>query len=112
MKKNRPATLLTVLAPPLLRETIEGMLFAETTTFGIRSHLASRHKLARTFETVETGFGPVRIKVGCRQGRVVTASPEFEDCREAAKLASRPLREIMDLAMRIWRSKNGGSEPA
>lgn len=112
MKKNRPATLLTVLAPPPLRETIESILFAETTTFGIRSHLASRHKLARTFETVETGFGPVRIKVGCRQGRVVTASPEFEDCREAAKLASRPLREIMDLAMRIWRSKNGGSEPA
>jgi len=111
MKKNRPATLLTVLAPPSLRETIESILFAETTTFGIRSHPASRHKLARTFETVETGFGPVRIKVGRRQGSVVTASPEFEDCREAARLASRPLRDIMDLAMRIWRSKNGGSEP-
>jgi pyridinium-3,5-bisthiocarboxylic acid mononucleotide nickel chelatase len=109
MKKNRPATLLTVLASPALRETLEGILFAETTTFGIRSHLVSRSKLARTFETVETGFGPVRIKVGRRHGRVVTASPEFEDCREAARGASRPLREIMDLAMRIWRTKDGGS---
>ena len=94
-----------------LRETMEGVIFAETTTFGIRSHLASRHKLARTFETVETGFGPVRIKVGRRQGRIVAASPEFEDCREAAIRASRPLREVMDLAMRIWWSKNAESEP-
>ncbi len=111
MKKNRPATLLTVLAPPALRETMEGVIFAETTTFGIRSHLASRHKLARTFETVETGFGPVRIKVGRRQGRIVAASPEYEDCREAAARTSRPLREVMDLAMRIWWSKNAESEP-
>ncbi|MGQ9649328.1 MAG: nickel pincer cofactor biosynthesis protein LarC [Phycisphaerae bacterium] len=111
MKKNRPATLLTVLAPPPLRGSIEGILFAETTTFGIRSHLTSRHKLARAFETVETAFGPVRIKVGRQRGRVVTASPEFEDCREAAKRSSLPLREVMELAMRIWRSRSGGCEP-
>lgn len=110
MKKNRPATLLTVLAPPALRETMEEIVFAETTTFGIRSHMASRHKLARTFETVETGHGPVRIKIGRRHGRVVTASAEFEDCREVARKASLPLKEVMDLAMRIWRSKNGGGE--
>ncbi len=112
MKKNRPAMLLTVLAPATLRETMEGIIFAETTTFGIRGHLASRHKLARTVETVETGHGPVRIKVGRRQGKVVTASPEFEDCREAARRASIPLKEVMDLAMRLWRSKNGGREPS
>lgn len=112
MKKNRPATLLTVLAPPGLRETMERIIFAETTTFGIRSHVASRHKLARSFETVETGHGPVRIKVGRRQGRVITASPEFEDCREAAQRSSLPLREVMDQAMRVWRSKSGGAESA
>jgi uncharacterized protein (TIGR00299 family) protein len=110
MKKNRPAMLLTVLAPPALRETMEGIVFAETTTFGVRGHLASRRKLVRTFETVETGHGPVRIKIGQRHGKVVTASPEFEDCREAARRASMPLKEVMDLAMRIWRSKNGGGE--
>jgi pyridinium-3,5-bisthiocarboxylic acid mononucleotide nickel chelatase len=104
MKKNRPATLLTVLAPPELRETIEDILFAETTTFGIRTHQAARHKLARAFETVETPAGPIRIKVGRRAGQIVTVSPEFEDCREAARKSSRPLVEVMELALRAWRS--------
>jgi len=102
MKKNRPAVQLTVLAPPALRERMEDIILAETTTFGVRGHLARRTKLARQVETVETDFGPVRIKVGRRGGRVVTASPEFEDCRQAAARSGKSLREVMDAARRAW----------
>jgi uncharacterized protein (TIGR00299 family) protein len=109
MKKNRPATLLTVLAPPGLRDALEAILFAETTTFGVRGHIARRSKLARETETVSTSAGPVRIKVGRRTGRVVSAAPEFEDCRKAATASGRPLRDVMDEAMRAWHSRTGNA---
>jgi uncharacterized protein (TIGR00299 family) protein len=102
MKKNRPAAQLTVLAPPELRGELEMILFAETTTFGVRSHMARRRKLVRSIETVETELGPLRIKVGRLAGNVVTASPEYEDCREAAHRSGQPLADVMTLAMRRW----------
>jgi len=109
MKKNRPGTLLTVLAPPALRETIETILFTETTTFGVRCQKAHRRKLSRSIETVDTEYGPVRIKVGRRGDRVVAASPEFEDCRALASKTGKPLSEVMELAMRSWRNDSGTS---
>lgn len=102
MKKNRPGTVLTVLAPPELREKVESILFAETTTFGIRSHLVNRRKLVRSTEEVETEYGTIRIKVGRRQGQVVTASPEYEVCRAVATRVDQPLHDVMDVAMRAW----------
>lgn len=104
MKKNRPATLLTVLAPPALREQLESILFTETTTLGVRRYSARRSKLARQIETAETPYGTIRIKVGRRGGQVISASPEFEDCRRAAQESGRPLIDVMDEAMRTWRS--------
>jgi uncharacterized protein (TIGR00299 family) protein len=102
MKKNRPASQVTVLAEPARRDAIEAALFAETTTFGVRSYPARRRKLARSHETVQTEFGPIRIKVGRQGDRVITAAPEYEDCREAAVRSGRPLREVMELARRAW----------
>ncbi|MBI4579697.1 MAG: LarC family nickel insertion protein, partial [Planctomycetes bacterium] len=105
MKKNRPGVQLTVLAPPHIREQVETILFTETTTFGIRCHHCTRRKLARTFETVRTQGGAVRIKVGRRAGRVLTATPEYEDCRSVAVAAGLPLKEVIEQAMRAWRSQ-------
>jgi uncharacterized protein (TIGR00299 family) protein len=102
MKKNRPATRLTVLGPVQLRATLEDILLVETTTFGVRGHVERRRKLARTIETVQTALGPLRIKVGMRGEQVVKASPEFDDCRAAAERSGKPLTEIMELAMRAW----------
>jgi len=104
MKKNRPATQVSVLVPQSLREPIEVILFAETTTFGIRAYRAERHKLARTVETVETEVGPIHVKIGRRGGQVVAVSAEFEDCRVAAQRTGRPLAELMDLATQTWRA--------
>ena len=105
MKKNRPAVQLTVIAPPHLRDQVETILFAETTTFGVRCHTCMRRKLVRTFDTVQTRGGPVRIKVGRRAGQVVAAAPEYEDCRRAASSTGLPLKEIMAEAMRAWQKE-------
>ncbi len=111
MKKNRPATLLTVLVPPDNRDAVLDILFRETTTFGVRTQRMHRAKLARTIETVSTPDGEIRVKIGRRAGRVVRVSPEFEDCRAAAVRAGRPIAEVMDDAVRAWRAR-GGSPPS
>ncbi|MDF7825221.1 nickel pincer cofactor biosynthesis protein LarC [Pontiellaceae bacterium B12227] len=84
MKKQRPAILLTVLCIPADREKMLDLIFRESTTFGIREYLSKRTVLERSFEEVETAFGPVRIKLGKRSGELLTASPEIEDCRKRA----------------------------
>jgi pyridinium-3,5-bisthiocarboxylic acid mononucleotide nickel chelatase len=94
MKKNRPGTLITVLAAPEKADSLTDTLFMETGTFGVRRTIAEREVLQRTFETVETAYGSVRVKVGMRSGREVIAAPEFEDCRRAALDASVPLRDV------------------
>jgi pyridinium-3,5-bisthiocarboxylic acid mononucleotide nickel chelatase len=105
MKKNRPGVQLTVLAPVDIREPIEAILFAETTTFGVRAHTCTRRKLVREFDTVQTRGGPVRIKVGRRADQVLTAAPEYEDCCRAATAAGVPLKQLMEEAMRAWRAR-------
>ncbi len=109
MKKNRPATEISVLAPRAARGAMEDILFAETTTFGIRSHPVHRSKLNRSIETVKTEVGEIRIKVGRRGDRVVRVSPEFEDCRHAARQSGRSLLEVMELARRAWQQQADAS---
>jgi uncharacterized protein (TIGR00299 family) protein len=85
MKKQRPGILLSVLCLPAERDKMLDLIFRESTTFGIREHLSARTVLERSFQTVKTSFGDVRIKIGRRDGAVLTASPEIEDCRAAAR---------------------------
>ncbi|HUF46987.1 MAG TPA: nickel pincer cofactor biosynthesis protein LarC, partial [Vicinamibacterales bacterium] len=84
MKKGRPGTLVTVLAPPDRREALAGLLFAETTTIGVRYDEMRRDTLDREIRTVDTPVGPIRIKVAGRAGRVLNAAPEFDDCARIA----------------------------
>jgi uncharacterized protein (DUF111 family) len=93
MKKNRPATLLTVLCRPTAVDTLTEILFAETSTLGIRRHDVLRTCLPRKVRTVETRYGPVRVKVAT-YGDGEKAAPEYEDCRRAAEAHSVPLREV------------------
>ena len=68
------------------------MVFAETTTLGIRSHAVERRALERTIKRVETRYGPIDVKVARLNGHVLTLMPEYEQCREAARAARVPLR--------------------
>jgi uncharacterized protein (DUF111 family) len=84
-------------------QRIEELIFRETTTFGIRRYAAARSKLERRYETVETSFGPVRIKIGSRGGRVYTAAPEYEDCLRIAESSGAALKDVMQAVQSAWR---------
>ncbi|MGH9143141.1 MAG: nickel insertion protein, partial [Vicinamibacterales bacterium] len=104
MKKNRPGTLLTVVAPPALRATMSDVIFDETTTIGLRYHETDRDCLERTVVTVDTPLGAVRVKVASRHGRVVNATPEFEDCARLAAAGNLPVKEVQAIAMKAYRT--------
>lgn len=94
MKKNRPGTLLSILiTPDKLDETLS-VVFTETTSLGVRFQRLERRKLPRELITVETSFGPVRVKVGHIDTEKRIISPEYEDCREIAARLGIPLRKV------------------
>jgi hypothetical protein len=98
MKKNRPATMVSVIATPETTEQLTAVLFAETSTLGLRVLQAERRVLARQMAEVETSFGKVRIKFN-EQGNF---APEYEDCRSAAAAHSVPLRTVIGEATRLF----------
>ena len=102
MKKNRPGTLVTVVAPPGQREALAGVLFAESTTIGVRVAETARERLDREVVTVESPIGPVRVKVARRGGAVLNAAPEFEDCARLAAEHGLPVKTAQALAVRAW----------
>jgi uncharacterized protein (DUF111 family) len=97
MKKGRPGVILTVLAEPRLRDQMAEIIFAETSTIGIRFHAVSRLKLPRRTISVDTRFGAIRVKVS-GFSLPLTITPEYDDCRQAALAHSVPLKFVIDEA--------------
>jgi uncharacterized protein (TIGR00299 family) protein len=102
MKKNRPGTLLTVIAVPDSRDALVGTIFRETTTIGVRYREMTRECLERRTVTVATSVGDVRIKVAARNGHILNAAPEFEDCVRLAEEHNLPAKNIQALAIKAW----------
>ena len=100
MKKNRPATLLRVLCRPADVDALMSIIFAETSTLGIRQQTVTRHCLARESRTVDTPYGPVRVKMAHLSNGQAKAAPEYEDCRRLAEQHNVPLREVYQAAMK------------
>jgi len=94
MKKNRPATLLRVLCRPGQADAMRHILFSETSTLGIREQQVARYSLARSIQTVETPYGPVRVKVAYWGEGLLKAAPEYEDCRRLAEINHVSLRQV------------------
>jgi len=107
MKKNRPGTLLSVICEPTGTDAIAAVILAETSTLGVRISRWERICLERRWEEVATEFGIIRIKIGERGGKVITASPEYEDCKRAAAEHGVPVRRVYDTAAAIHRSGKG-----
>ncbi len=99
MKKNRPATLISVIAAPEKTEEVAAILFAETTTLGVRILNAERRVLARRSAEVETPYGRVRVKYT----ETGAFAPEYEDCRKAAAAQRVPLRTVIAEANEAFR---------
>jgi uncharacterized protein (DUF111 family) len=108
MKKNRPATLLRVLCRPDDVKAMNTLLFQETSTLGIREQKVDRHALPRKIRTVETAYGPVKVKVAELGEGKVKSAPEYEDCRRLAQQHSVPIREVYLAAQQAAQSEFGG----
>ena len=100
MKKQRPGTVLSVLCREADRAELLRLLFSETTTFGVRERTVERTILRRDFTTAETPYGPVRVKRGRLGNELVTAPPEWEDCRAAAEKSGVPAKEVYRAALK------------
>jgi uncharacterized protein (TIGR00299 family) protein len=100
MKKNRPAAQLTVLCENACVSQMADLIFAETTSFGVRMDQVSRFKLERKFETVKTPFGEITVKLGLRDGKVIQSAPEFESVRAAAEKHNVPVRAVYEAALK------------
>jgi uncharacterized protein (TIGR00299 family) protein len=98
MKKGRPGVLVSILCLPRDKESLTRLLFEETPTLGVRSYEVRRRALERESVTVETEFGRIAVKVGRMSGRVLSATPEYEECREAALRAGVALRVVQEAA--------------
>jgi uncharacterized protein (TIGR00299 family) protein len=96
MKRSRPGTVLTALAPPELADRLAELLFRETTTIGVRWSEVRRRRLPRELVRLPTTFGPVTFKISTLAGRVVTVTPEFEEVRRIADAQGRPVREVLE----------------
>jgi hypothetical protein len=102
MKKGRGGALLTVLANSEDAVRLTKTIFAETTTLGVRHREEERQTLTRRWETVNTAWGPVRIKIANINGAVSNFAPEFEDCRTLAEAHHVPLKQIMQEAAKLY----------
>ena len=105
MKKGRPATTLSVLAPVQAETVLAETLLRETTTLGLRVHAVSRHEARREVRTVETQWGPVQVKLKYLREAAVSATPEYEDCAAIAKRHDVPVARITDEAHQLARSQ-------
>jgi uncharacterized protein (TIGR00299 family) protein len=103
MKKNRPAMKITCVCAVADVDRLAELMFCETTTIGIRYTLAHRKTLRREFQTVQTSFGSVTMKVSYLGDRPVNFVPEFEDCRRLAIEKSVALKEVQSAAIHAYR---------
>jgi pyridinium-3,5-bisthiocarboxylic acid mononucleotide nickel chelatase len=110
MKKNRPGVKISVLCRPADAESLEAVLFGETTTLGVRRWTADRRILARQAHAVETSWGRVEGKLGWSGGGAARFAPEFESCRRIAAERGVPLREVYEAAQRAFEAEQSGEK--
>jgi uncharacterized protein (TIGR00299 family) protein len=111
MKKGRPGTLITILCNPADSPALEQLLLRETSTLGVRIRQDRRSCLERKHETVETPYGPIRMKLGILAGETLNANPEFEDCRAAALAYNVALKLVQQAAIAGWFGRNVDAKP-
>ena len=106
MKKNRPGVMLSVLCDEAKVSALAEIVMTETSAFGLRIEKVMRLKLDRKFETVQTQYGEITIKVGLKSGAIVQVAPEFESCRLASEASRAPLRSVYEAAHRAWHTSH------
>lgn len=109
MKKGRPGNVLSVLAPREQAEAVLAVLFADTTALGVRIREVQRRVLPRRFASVRVNGTDVRIKLADIRPSQSKAAPEYEDCKRVAEQSGRPVKDILDEVMMVYRQTQGAS---
>ena len=109
MKKNRPGLVLSALCKEDSAERLAEIIFRQTSAFGLRIERIERMILSRRFETVQTPFGEVTVKIGYCGGEILQASPEYESCRTVSRASGQPLRTVYLAAQTAYAARAGGS---
>ena len=99
MKKDRPATMVSILCDNVRKDRILELLYRETSTLGVRIRQVEREALEREIVTVNTRFGAVDVKIGRLDGLVVNAMPEYEQVKSAAVANHVPFIAVRDAAL-------------
>ena len=100
MKKNRPATKLSVLISPSYQTKVTEIIFQETTSIGMRFYPVSRAMADREFIVIGLPWGDVKVKISSYQGKICNVAPEYEDCRKIAEKSGMPLKVVQQLALK------------
>ncbi len=104
MKKNRPATMVTVICPPEQADALAMAMLRETSTLGVRIQHVQRLKAQRTHERIETPLGAMSVKVKRLGSRIISAAPEYEECRRLALERNMPLATVYAVAQQVIES--------
>lgn len=114
MKKSRPGFLVTVICRPDQVDLCETILFQETTTLGIRRQFQERYALSRSFQTVDTPYGPVHLKLAYhpQTQQLMNVQPEYEDCAAIARQHQLPWQLVQQAALESWYCLEKGTTTA
>ena len=100
MKKNRPATQFSIIAKKQDEAHLAELMLRESTTFGLRVMPIYRYEAERSFETVETSYGPVTVKVKHLNGEQILKAPEFDDVKRIAEEHNVPFLDVWQAALK------------
>jgi uncharacterized protein (TIGR00299 family) protein len=105
MKKNRPAVMLTIICRVEEGKALAELLLSESSTLGVRISQVQRMKAQRVFERVETPFGPISMKIKRVGNRIISATPEYEDCQRIALEKGIPLEDVYGIARQVMKTR-------
>lgn len=103
MKKSRPAIVVEVLCRATQAAGLRSLLLRHTTTLGVREYNVTRYCVDRRIETVQTRYGPVRVKIGELPDGSVKVAPEHDDCLARASEHQVSVREVWVAVMQTIR---------
>ena len=105
MKKNRPAVMLTIICQVEEGKALSELLLSESSTLGVRISQVQRVKAQRVSELIETPFGSISMKVKRLGNRIISATPEYEDCQRIALEKSIPLEDVYEVAQQVIKTR-------
>ena len=109
MKKGRSAQTLSVICRTEDLDTMAKLLFAETTTLGLRHYAVDRIERLRRVERVETPYGSIEVKIAMGHGLDEQAAPEYEACKKAAEAFGVPIRNVYAAALSAFEDRRSQS---